>query len=454
VEIQPIDIQDLELDLHNYRLNPQPDQRAAVREMILLQGSKLVTIAKDILAIGVSPFDLPMVTPSEDNPNVYTVLEGNRRVAALKCVHEPNLANETSQHKAFVELNKLAPTAPYELLCSIVSSKEAAFEFIRRKHDTGLEGAGTETWTAVMKERAAADQGRGTPTHNALEFVLKNADLDPAIRDEVSGHKFPITNLRRILESTAKVKTVLGLEPDEKTRSFKTSADKGWTLDVLTEMVTTVASGRFNGKPFNVRDIIDKTQREQFLNEVIAKHPKPAGRSAVWSVNATTEVATKISPSKPRIRLNPHTIDRKFLIPVDCRLKIPSGKANDIYDELRRKIEVQRSPNAAGILFRVFIEFSAEHYIRQKGVAMKPAPKGGDHRLVDKLKAIIKDMEAKNVLTSKEMAKISQMISNPSSLVSVYTLNQYVHNPNLIPSASELKSSWSSIQLFIEKCWL
>lgn len=454
-DIQPIDIQDLELDLSNYRIKPQPDQRSAIRELILVQGDKLPNLAKDIVSIGLSPFDLPMVTQNTENPKVFTVLEGNRRVAALKCLHEPGLAIDTSEFKAFSELNKqYADVAPYEMTCSIVEGKEENLEFIRRKHDTGMDGAGTETWSAVMKERAAADQGRGTPTHNALQFVMKNADLDPEVKARVEGHKFPITTLRRILESTAKVKTTLGFETDEKARSFKTSADKEWVLGVLTDMVTAVATANWKGADFNVRNIIDKGQREQFLGEVLANHPKPTSKSVEWSINAATEISAPMRPgAKSAIRTTPHTLDRKFLIPPDFKLKLPHGKANDIYVELKRILEVKRCPNAVGILLRVFIEFAAESYLNRHSLTVKTKSKGSP-TLADKLKAIVKDMNSNGILDNKNMTKVSQMVSDRNSLVSAYTLNQYVHGQNLLPGPLELKTSWASIQMFIEKCWI
>jgi hypothetical protein len=454
-QIHPIDITDLELDLTNYRIKPQTDQRSAIRELILLQGEKLSNLAKDIVLIGLSPFDLPMVTESAENPRLYTVLEGNRRVAALKCLHEPDLAKDTGEHRKFVDLNRdYADIAPYELTCSVVQSKEETFEFIRRKHDTGMNGAGTETWTAVMKERAAADRGRGTPTHHALEFVMKNAKLTPEVRAKVEGHKFPITTLRRILESTAKVKTTLGFEADEKARSFATTADKNWTLDILTEMVTIVATGKRNGRDFTVRDIIEKSQREQFLTEVLTNHPKPPAKGTKWNVNASTEIDLHVPALiTSRIRTNPHTLDRKYLIPADCKLAIPAGKANDIYVELRRKLEIEKCPNAGGVLLRVFIEFAADSYLgRHRAVQVKTRQAMGP-TLADKLKAITKEMEVTGTLDKKSMTKVTHLVSDRNSLVSAYTLNQYVHNPNLIPSPNELRSSWTSIQQFIEKCW-
>jgi hypothetical protein len=450
-DYQSIDINDLEPDLRNYRLNPQPDQRAAMKEMIELQGPKLVKLAKDILDIGVSPFDLTLVTKSEDNPKLFTVLEGNRRLIALRCIHEPELASGTTLHRAFLQLAKSADSAPYELYCAIAKNKAEVFEFIRRKHDTGLEGAGTETWTAVMKERAAADQGRGTPTHHALEFVAKNATLDPSVKEKVDGHKFPITNLRRFLESTARIKSELGFAQDQRTGSFKTTVDKAWTLAVLTEMVNVVATGSWQGKPVTVRDFIDREQRETFLVELLQKHPKPARRAQEWNVDANTDVTpdpkTAAGGVKGRTKVTPHTNDRKTLIPPDFRLQLPSGKANDIYDELR-KLEVKRFPNAVAILFRVFVEFSAESYIKRRSLAIPT-----ESKLIQKLKGVTKDMEKKGVLSGKEMAKTTQLISNPNSLVSTFTLNQYVHNQHVLPGPSDLNSSWSSVQLFIEKCW-
>ena len=86
-----IDIADLELDVNNPRFETQGNQREALEKMINEQGLKLVRIAEHIAHHGgLNPSEIPIVMESK-NSGRYTVLEGNRRVAALKLTSTPKL---------------------------------------------------------------------------------------------------------------------------------------------------------------------------------------------------------------------------------------------------------------------------------------------------------------------------------------------------------------------------
>src|SRR5437773_11133994 len=94
--IQNIPLTDLLLDPENYRLEPQATQLATIHAMIAEQDEKLIDLAEDIVDLGgLSPIVLTAVCPSSD-PEKYMVLEGNRRVTALKLLKDPELAVGTS----------------------------------------------------------------------------------------------------------------------------------------------------------------------------------------------------------------------------------------------------------------------------------------------------------------------------------------------------------------------
>ena len=87
-----------------------------------------------------------MVSPVAGEKNRYSVIEGNRRIAAIKLLFQPDLAEDTTWHNAFKRLHKKMPgQVPKEVTCTIVPSKEDGFLWIQRRHDTGLKGAGLES---------------------------------------------------------------------------------------------------------------------------------------------------------------------------------------------------------------------------------------------------------------------------------------------------------------------
>src|SRR5688572_30824232 len=147
---QPISLGNLLLDLSNYRIGRQTSQKAARDAIIAEQDKKLVVLAKDIVENGLNPFDLPLVIDADDGQSNFIVIEGNRRLVAITLMLKPELADGTSLHTAFKKLNKdHADSIPRVLDCMIAPTKKAGLVWINRKHQSGLEGAGTEPWTAI-----------------------------------------------------------------------------------------------------------------------------------------------------------------------------------------------------------------------------------------------------------------------------------------------------------------
>src|SRR5580698_4801042 len=101
-----IRITDLQLDTGNYRTGKQDDQREAIHALIAEQKNKLVRLAQDIIENGLSPLETILVTPVPDDKNRFVVVEGNRRVAAIKLATQPDLSADTTWHNAFKRLHK------------------------------------------------------------------------------------------------------------------------------------------------------------------------------------------------------------------------------------------------------------------------------------------------------------------------------------------------------------
>ena len=88
--LKDIPLEQLFIDVTNPRHPPQPNQRDALHIIAHEQGPKLYNLAEDIVEKGLNPTELVMVTPADEH-GLHTVLEGNRRVAALKLLNSPDL---------------------------------------------------------------------------------------------------------------------------------------------------------------------------------------------------------------------------------------------------------------------------------------------------------------------------------------------------------------------------
>ncbi len=91
-EPQRYPVASLLLDLENPRFrHPVDSQKAALREHLAMERDKIVNLARDIATQGaVNPTELPVIMEEDGH---LVVIEGNRRLAALKLLLTPVLAD-------------------------------------------------------------------------------------------------------------------------------------------------------------------------------------------------------------------------------------------------------------------------------------------------------------------------------------------------------------------------
>src|SRR5262249_3354915 len=87
-----IPVADLQLDTGNPRFGEeQESQQAAALKLAKQQGRNRVKLAEDIVDFGLDPTALVAVVATSDRHRKYKVVEGNRRVLALKALETPTL---------------------------------------------------------------------------------------------------------------------------------------------------------------------------------------------------------------------------------------------------------------------------------------------------------------------------------------------------------------------------
>ena len=99
----------LSLDCSNPRHPQQSTQRDIIRWMTEGTGrigDKLLALARDIASYGLNPAERVMVVADSMKPGEYTVIEGNRRVAAVKLLNNPSLAPTIQWAERFKKIQK------------------------------------------------------------------------------------------------------------------------------------------------------------------------------------------------------------------------------------------------------------------------------------------------------------------------------------------------------------
>lgn len=450
IERRYVDVVDLLLDPNNFRHGPtgsQPETRAAI---IKEQGKKLLVLANDVIKLGgFSPYDLPLVYPSGGRKDEFIMLEGNRRLLVLKALLDPELVKGTELHDGFRKLSeKHSARLEDRLFCAVVPDRKTALTWAGRKHQRGLGGAGTEDWNAVANERYDAEMGLPTPNLDAMEFVRSNAQLSREVADKIDASAFPITTLGRLLgDEVVKAKLGLGFENGK----LQANLDREWVARVLGEMVSVIATGKLDGAKFNVRSIDEATEREQFAEKLLQRFPRPAKQVRPWVVDKSNgSTSSQAERKQPKAKNAKTTGDRETLIPRDFRLKLPEGKVNDIYSDLRT-INVHKHPNAIAVEMRVFVELSVTQFMDSNGLALAS---GVFDSLVNRIQEVVKAIKVAKLMQTEDLGAIQRELASKHSFIAPNTLNAYVHSATYSANPEELKITWNRLAPFLAVLWI
>ena len=143
-------IDDLELDLQNPRIPTAPDQREAMARIIGEQGAKLANLAADIIESGLNPMDRLLVVGGENGSGKYTVLEGNRRLVALKVLNTLRcwLTWPLDRHSGLASRRSRPHSTRKPLSLWLATRLPAA----RKAHAGSNNGTPEKTWVAASSD--------------------------------------------------------------------------------------------------------------------------------------------------------------------------------------------------------------------------------------------------------------------------------------------------------------
>jgi len=443
-ETRTIPVANLLLDVENPRHAIVDSQIETIHAMVEKLNEKLLRLAEDIVDAGTNPSEIPIVIPSPNNDNLYIVLEGNRRVAALKILEEPSSLLPSTTPKSLRQgFKNLSPTYcanPVEvLLCAVLPDRESANRWINLKHTGENQGVGVVPWGAIEVDRFHERQGKKSPELQVIDFVKHNSKLDSETRKKVDS--IAITNLKRLIRDRY-VKDFLGISIVD--GNVQTGLAKREVLKGLTRIIKDLAR-----KEINVNNIRSQTDRANYVEKFDATDVPDASKQTEksWHIESDKEEPLKKGGAKKGRRSKPVSSRRNRLIPSNCIIRINDRRINGIYRELK-SLPLEDHPNAGAVLLRVFFEMSIDSYIDRLDLSVNPGSK-----LSIKVQAVIKHLQDNKILSSSQLKPANVAISDPNSLFSIATFHAYVHNRHLYPKPNGLKDAWDEMQTFMEKLW-
>lgn len=512
-DIRSIPLDLIKLDQENVRFGNDvaQNQREAI-DLLMADpedARKLLRLAQHIAENGFDPTELQLVTP--DGVGNFIVLEGNRRLTAVKLLQKPDLCPVEKLFKGFMTAhNKLGFTLPQELQCSVVPSRAEGDMWIELKHTGQNNGVGRVGWDSdIRDERRARQTGVESIGRQIRNLVKDNPQVfSPKAISDV--YQIPVTTLTRLFSSAPAQKTFqLRIESRELTPILP--------LEFIAPSVE-FALDMFVNEGYNVNDIRSDENRSNFVSHIPPEFapqkllsdsrrppvantgPFTGNPSAVAEGPATPPGAgldvtpgipvslgipatdgqgnpaagtvvgapvTSTSPSqlevegKPGIRAKPLSRARKYLVP--WSLDISNNRINAIYRDLRKTLVVDECPNAVAVTFRVFVEVSCDDFILRQSERDDPVLRvdtqrpvrdgmGGD-KLSMKVQSIAKHLELKGGLASPASKAIFKRATSFDSVGSVDHFNLFVHSSASAPISSELKDIADEYRPLLEAIW-
>jgi hypothetical protein len=202
------------------------------------------------------------------------VVEGNRRLAALKLLQSPDLAPDKLIEKFRNLSNKIPQQAIQKVEIVIAPSRSAAARLIVARH----AGDSLRRWSTAQQARfirTLVEDGKLTIEEAAAEIQMSPGDirnflrtdtmirlayvmpLETAIREKLEEHDgFPVATLQRLIQSS-EGQTFLGITFDADCNAVgSTNEDefkKGYT-----KIVSDIANGEVNTRHINTSEDIKK----------------------------------------------------------------------------------------------------------------------------------------------------------------------------------------------------
>ena len=441
-----LDADELLLDLENPRISRATSQREALQKIIEDQDVKLVVLAESIVTDRLNPMDRWLVLKSTAERGKYVVLEGNRRLAAIRILHKSAVMNDLEVRapvkKQLLELSDQFDLKSIEPIdCFEVTERSEATTWINQRHTGENKGRGIVDWSGVATARF---RGRD-PALQALDLVISHGSLSDEEKELIEGW-FPISTLDRLL-STPAVRSKIGVDISD--TKLITDLPPTEVIKPLRRMVLDLVT-----QTVNVTGLKSKDQMINYVSKLGRDLPKLSKRTGTTKpVDEWTDPDFTGTTPKPKPKPKPRPPVRKTLIPRDSYLTVSNPKIAEIVKELR-SLQLAEYPHAISVLFRVFLEQSVDHYLTAQGIPLVTKTGGGDKdkTLRKKVGDAIAHM-VKNGVPKKDLAGVEKGIDDKNSPLYVETLHLYVHNRFYSPSERDLKVAWDNSRLFFERIW-
>jgi hypothetical protein len=388
------------LDPQNVRLDLSDDVPEADIVQDLFANEKAFNLVEGIAKIGLLTHEVPIVVERDGQ---LVVVEGNRRVAALKAIQNPYLAPEHQARIARLFASGFDRNTLRRITVKKAPSQNDADQLIAALH-TGNQRVAWSPARQAAFFQAQLDAGKSAdqlvaqyPTIDVRRFITRSLTLelfrnveydDPALSDYVRRRRFPVSTLARLYEND-KFLSLIGVAIDKDTGDVTMSIPQPLFRQIATKIISDIRDGKINTRSLNktssdryieyldeIRDLIDlyddptsggsKGGGSQLGKGAGADQPKadPSSGSADAARENAGTVTNESSGTGPVGKDKPTPFPPKRNYVSTENLTVPASfppAIHQIANELAA-INIQRFPNASLDLLRTFLEKSIKAY--------------------------------------------------------------------------------------------
>ena len=448
------------LDPQNTRIptaHQTDDQRALLHELVAHE--EVLGLAKSIASLGLFPSERMVVMPYG---RYFLVLEGNRRLAAIRLLLNPELAQTSAMVRNYRRLARnidLTPLTSIDVF--LVENRITAARIIAALHTKPAR----RPWRPVQKAqfyREMVENGL-TPKEVAQEIgvpegevrrslrsemlyrIAQTFDLPPGIRKRLDSRSFSFTTLERFLERTAG-QEFLGIKPDN-THGIRGVVHPDRFRAVLTKIITDITT---------MSGLTRQINTEQEMRKYIQRAEKGTPTTQTggnfipeFFLGGKTPKPEPPAPPKPKPRRRRST----SVIPADFECSVREPKVSAIFSELRN-INVRTQRNSSGVMLRVLLDVALWCFYKRIAISAtviahydkKRKKRAHNKNWTPSLRQLIRygvshhSFPGMSADEYKSLATLLAKDANWNATLDI--LNEYTHNPQVQPTEQEVRTVW------------
>lgn len=233
-----VDLDRIFLDQQNPRHKPYEAQSEVIE--YLCTHESILSLARDIAANGLNPIEQFALIPDDNSDAAdatYVVAEGNRRICALKLLHDPDLA-PAKLRNGFAQA-AAGWAGAGQLPCVVFDDREAVDLWLTRIHDGEQGGIGRRKWSADQSARhSGSDKDKLALT--LLDYAEKKGLISA---DERKG---TLTTVSRYVTKKP-VQEALGVDASDLSKIKLTRPEADFEI-LMGKFLGDLASGHVNSR--------------------------------------------------------------------------------------------------------------------------------------------------------------------------------------------------------------